>query len=195
LTFTACARRSSSSASRATQPCRRFSPIRVAAVSCSRWETGSNAAAGANETDSEALAVLSQQTPTLADKLLARLHRKALKRGAHFRRLDTDAQHDLRIDLKKLRYAAEFFLPLYATHAPAKRYVARLARLQNSLGRARDITSSRTLLDAIRQDDQPALHLAIGAVTGWQARDQIAVVKTLRKRWRRFEATPAFWGR
>ena len=102
---------------------------------------------------------------------------------------------DLRIDLKKLRYAAEFFLPLYATHAPAKRYVARLARLQTSLGRARDIASSRALLDAIRQDDQAALHLAIGTVTGWQARDQIAVAKTLRKRWRRFKATPAFWGR
>jgi len=148
-----------------------------------------------NEIDSEALAILSQPMPTLADKILARLHRKVLKRGAHFRRLDADAQHDLRIDLKKLRYAAEFFLSLYASHAPAKRYVTRLARLQNSLGRARDITSTRTLLDAVRQDDQPALHLAIGAATGWQARDQIAVVKTVRKRWRRFKATPAFWGR
>ena len=148
-----------------------------------------------NEINSDALAVLSQPMPTLADKILARLHRKTLKRGAHFRQLGTNAQHDLRIDLKKLRYAAEFFLPLYATHAPAKRYVARLARLQNSLGRARDIASSRALLDAIRQDDQPALHLAIGTVTGWQARDQIAVAKTLRKRWRRFKATPAFWSR
>ena len=148
-----------------------------------------------NEIDSEALAVLSQPMPTLADKILTRLHRKALKRGAHFRQLNTDAQHDLRIDLKKLRYAAEFFLPLYAAHAPAKRYVKRLARLQASLGRARDIASTRILLDAIRQDDQPALYLAIGAVAGWQARDQIAMAKTLRKRWRRFKATPAFWGR
>jgi triphosphatase len=148
-----------------------------------------------NEIDSEALALLSQPMPTLADKILARLHRKALKRGAHFRQLNIDAQHDLRIDLKKLRYAAEFFLPLYAAHAPAKRYVRRLARVQASLGRARDIASARILLDAIRQDDQPSLHLAIGAVAGWQARDQIAVVKTLHKRWRRFKATPAFWGR
>jgi triphosphatase len=148
-----------------------------------------------NEIDSEALAVLSQPMPTLADKILTRLHRKALKRGAHFRRLNTDAQHDLRIDLKKLRYAAEFFLPLYATHAPAKRYVSRLARIQASLGRARDIASTPILLDAIRQDHQPALHLAIGAVVGWQARDQLALMKTLRKRWRRFKATPAFWGR
>jgi triphosphatase len=123
------------------------------------------------------------------------LHRKARKRGAHFRQLKTDAQHDLRINLKKLRYAAEFFLPLYATHAPAKRYVKRLARLQASLGSARDIASTRILLDAIRQDDQPALHLAIGAVAGWQARDQMVVAKMLRRRWRRFKATPAFWGR
>jgi CHAD domain-containing protein len=148
-----------------------------------------------NEIESEALAALSQPMPALADKILARRHRKVLRRGAHFRRLDTNAQHDLRIDLKKLRYAAEFFLPLYATHARAKRYVARLARLQNSLGRARDTANIRTLLDVIRQDDQPALHLAVGAMTGWRARDQIAVAKTLRKRWRRFKATPAFWGR
>jgi len=60
---------------------------------------------------------------------------------------------------------------------------------------ARDIATTRILLDAIRQADQPELHLAIGAVAGWQARDQIAVAKTLRKRWRRFKATPAFWGR
>ena len=86
-----------------------------------------------------------------------------MKRGAHFRQLNIDAQHDLRIDLKKLRYAAEFFLPLYATHAPAKRYVARLLRVQASLGRARDISNTRILLDAIRQDDRPPLHLAIGA--------------------------------
>jgi inorganic triphosphatase YgiF len=148
-----------------------------------------------SEIDSEALAVLSQPIPTLADKILARLHRKALKRGAHFRRLKVDEQHDLRIDLKKLRYAADFFLPLYAAHAPAKRYARRLAKVQASLGRARDIASSRILLDAIRQDDQPALHLAIGAAAGWQARDQMAVAKTLRKRWRRFKATSPFWGR
>ncbi|WP_198164028.1 CYTH and CHAD domain-containing protein [Bradyrhizobium jicamae] len=148
-----------------------------------------------NEIGNDALAVLSQPMPTLADKILVRLHRKVLKRGAHFRRLSLDAQHDLRIDLKKLRYAAEFFLPLYAAHTPAKRYMKRLVRLQSSLGSARDIGSAGMLLDTIRQDGQPALHLAIGAVVGWQAHDRMAVTKTLRKRWRRFKATPTFWGR
>ena len=148
-----------------------------------------------NEIGRDALTVLSQPILTLANKILSRLYRKALKRGAHFRQLNNNAQHDLRIDLKKLRYASEFFLPLYAGHASAKRYVARLSKLQGSLGRARDVATTRILLDAIRQAAQPELHLAIGAVAGWQARDQIAVAKTLRKRWRRFKATPAFWGR
>jgi triphosphatase len=148
-----------------------------------------------NEIDSEALALLSQPIPKLADKILTRLHRKALKRGAHFRRLDAGTQHDLRIDLKKLHYAAELFSPLYAAEAAAKRYVSRLTRLKASLGRERDIASTRTLLEAIRHDDQPALQLAIGAVAGWQARDRIALSKSLRRRWRRFKATPAFWGR
>lgn len=147
------------------------------------------------EIDSDALIVLSQPILTFANKSLPRLYRKALKRGAHFRQLNTNAQRDLRIDLKKLRYASEFFLPLYAEHASAKRYVARLSKLQGSLGRARDIATTRILLDEIRQADQPELHLAIGAVAGSQARDQIAMAKTLRRRWRRFKATPAFWGR
>ena len=148
-----------------------------------------------NEIGRDALTVLSQPILTLANKILSRLYRKALKRGAHFRQLNNNAQHDLRIDLKKLRYASEFFLPLYAEHASAKRYVARLSKLQGSLGRARDIATTRILLDAIRQADQPELHLAIGAAAGWQARDQIAVAKALRRRWRQFKATPAFWDR
>ncbi len=108
---------------------------------------------------------------------------------------DIESQHDLRIDLKKLRYATEFFLPLYAASAAARRYAERLAQLQGNLGRAHDIGGTRILLDIIRQEGRPTLHLAIGAIAGWQARDQIAIAKTLRKRWRRFKATPAFWGR
>jgi triphosphatase len=148
-----------------------------------------------NEIDSEALATLSQPMPKLADKILTRLHRKALRRGAHFRQLDAGTQHDLRIDLKKLHYAAELFSPLYAAQAPAKRYVTRLTRLKASLGRVRDIASTRILLDTISQDNQPALQLAIGAVAGWQARDRIALTKTLRRKWRRFKTAPPFWSR
>ncbi|MGN6286011.1 MAG: CYTH and CHAD domain-containing protein [Afipia sp.] len=146
-----------------------------------------------NEIDSEALMVLDQPVSEHAGKILTRLHHKALKRGTDFRHLDFAAQHKLRIDLKKLRYAAEFLSPLYADHAPAKRYAKRLARLQSSLGRVCDIVRNRALLETIRQNDQPMIQFAAGVVAGWQAHDQSAATKVLRKRWRRFKAAGTFW--
>lgn len=146
-----------------------------------------------NDIGSDALITLSQPVAKLSDEILARLHRKVLKRGAHFRHLDYAAQHRLRVDVKKLRYAVEFLLPLYADHAPAKRYAKRLAKLQSGLGRVCDIANSHILLDTIQRNDQPTLHLGVGVVAGWQARDQLAVAKTLRKRWRRFKAAQPFW--
>jgi inorganic triphosphatase YgiF len=148
-----------------------------------------------NEIDRKTLEILSQPILPFASKILARLHRKALKRGAHFKRLDSTMQHKLRVDVKKLRYAAEFLLPLFAERAAVKRYVKRLARLQTALGRACDIASSRILIDAIRRNDQTPLDLAVGVVVGWQTRDQLVVAKMLPKRWRRFKATKAFWDR
>jgi hypothetical protein len=67
-----------------------------------------------SEVPSEALGALTQPASVLAMRVLARLHRKALKEGAHFARLEPEARHDLRVTLKKLRYAAEFFLPVFA---------------------------------------------------------------------------------
>jgi triphosphatase len=146
------------------------------------------------EVSSETLATLTEPASTLAVRVLARLHRKALKEGAHFGRLAPEARHDLRITLKKLRYAAEFFLPIFAGHAPAKRYVARLAKLQDALGHANDSTATRSLLDmAGRAESTPDLHRASGALIGWLARDQLVVAKSLRKLWREFKATPGFW--
>ena len=127
-------------------------------------------------------------------RVLARLHRKALKEGAHFARLQPQARHDLRVTLKKLRYAAEFFLPVFAKDPSAKRWVARLAKLQDALGHAQDSTVTRSLLGVAGQAElTPDLHRAAGAAIGWLARDQVAAAKNLRKRWRDFKATPCFW--
>jgi triphosphatase len=145
------------------------------------------------EVPSEALGTLAEPASTLAVRVLERLHRKALKKGAHFERLQPDARHDLRVTLKNLRYAIEFFLPIFAEHPPAKRYVARLAKFQDALGDANDSTATRSLLGAVGPAGSPDLHRAAGALIGWVARDQLAVAKSLRKRWREFKATPGFW--
>jgi inorganic triphosphatase YgiF len=147
-----------------------------------------------NELTDRSLAALLEPAPAFADRVLTRLHRKALKRGRHFRRLSADARHQLRITLKKLRYATEFFQGLYGRTVDHKRYLVCLAILQDALGHDNDATMTQRFLSTLA--DQPAtpeVHRAIGAVMGWQARDRIEAASRLRKHWRQFTAMPLFW--
>jgi len=116
------------------------------------------------EVPSEALEALTEPASALAVRVLERLHRQALKKGARFARLPPEARHDLRVTLKKLRYATEFFLPVFAGQASAKRYVARLSKLQDALGHANDSTAMRSLLNvAVQAAPTPDVQL-IGIV-------------------------------
>jgi triphosphatase len=64
------------------------------------------------ELENKSLAGLLEPVPILARRVLTRLHRKTLKQGMHFRHLQPEARHKLRIALKKLRYASEFLRTL-----------------------------------------------------------------------------------
>jgi inorganic triphosphatase YgiF len=60
--------------------------------------------------------------------------------------IDDRARHKLRIRVKKLRYASEFFDPLFAARRrERKRFARTLERLQDSLGRMNDIAVHRRL--------------------------------------------------
>ena len=147
-----------------------------------------------NDLDSGSLAVLLEPAPLLADRVLTRLHRKALRRGVGFRHLEPEARHKLRIALKKLRYATEFFCGLYGESAEIRSYLGCLAKLQNALGHANDAAMTQPLVSILASDPVAAeVQRTIGAVIGWQARDRIVIDKTLHKHWRRFRATPPFW--
>jgi len=146
------------------------------------------------EIPAEALSVLSEPVGILAARLLTKLHGKVLKRGSHLRRLDATARHQLRVRLKGLRYASEFFLPLWPG-GTAEHFVGRLARLQTTLGADSDAEATRPLLQAVGQAaSAPELHRAIGAVIGWQACDRQVSLRRLRRRWRRLRTTTPFWG-
>lgn len=143
---------------------------------------------------SEAMAVLAEPADDFAGRVLARTHRQALKRGRGFGHLQPEARHQLRLALKKLRYTAEFFLPLH-DGAAARRYLGRLSRLQEALGLANDAATTQHLIAELRQGKAPGpeLHFAAGAIHGWQSRHTIEAGRKLKKRWRRFEAANPFW--
>jgi inorganic triphosphatase YgiF len=142
---------------------------------------------------SEAMAVLAEPAADFGGRVLAQTHRKALKRGRGFGSLHPEARHQLRLALKKLRYTAEFFLPLHEG-AAARRYLGRLSRLQEALGLANDAATTHQLLADLRGGKAgPELHFAAGAVHGWQSRQTIEAGRKLKRRWRKFEAATPFW--
>ncbi|UXN58287.1 CYTH and CHAD domain-containing protein [Phyllobacterium zundukense] len=147
-----------------------------------------------NDVASEHLGILAGPLPEFAARVLDRLERKAIKRGRHFRHLRPEARHKLRLTLKKLRYATAFFLPLYSGQASSKKYLKQLSRLQEVLGEANDIITTRTLLSDVRERvGSSDVHRAIGAVTGWQKHLELAGAGRLHDRWRKFKRTAPFW--
>jgi triphosphatase len=145
---------------------------------------------------SERSAMLLGPVGTLADRLLADRRKRALKRGAHFARQTATDRHDLRVALKKLRYATEFFRSLYDRKS-VQRYLRHLTELQSALGHLNDVASATELVTRLKGNEGAAIASewgdAAGKVIGWHARDLCEFEPRLRKDWKEFARTPAFW--
>jgi CHAD domain-containing protein len=146
-----------------------------------------------NEPAGGSLPMLLDPAAEFASGAMTRLHRKALKCGAHFRHLDSEARHQLRIALKKLRYTAELFHGVHdGSHA--KTYLSCLSKLQDALGRDNDGAMTQPFLRTLSLDTTaPEVHRTIGAVMGWLARDRIATRPALHRRWQQFRVMRPFW--
>ncbi|WP_420965900.1 CHAD domain-containing protein [Bradyrhizobium sp. B120] len=82
-----------------------------------------------------------------AAALLARRIRKVRKQGKRLQELDPTQRHKLRIRIKKIRYAVEFFKSLYA-HSDHKELAGlsdRLKRIQSALGSLNDFLAHREM--------------------------------------------------
>ncbi|MBK9020444.1 MAG: CYTH and CHAD domain-containing protein [Sulfuritalea sp.] len=100
-----------------------------------------------------------------ATQRLGRLHRKLRRLAAAADPEQPASLHALRIAVKRLRYAMEFFAPL----VPAKafdRALRRLADAQETLGQLNDLTNAGTLLMECAGDD-PRLREAVTLIGGW----------------------------
>jgi CHAD domain-containing protein len=126
--------------------------------------------------------------------VLDQRHAKVERRGQHLRSLDRDELHRLRIAIKKLRYAASFLRPAFASEG-AKAYIEATVRLQGALGAMNDrAVASRMLEDiavAARPSEDvelPLRDLAKQAASGDKRRRQ-----KLREAWKQFKEVERFW--
>jgi CHAD domain-containing protein len=69
--------------------------------------------------------------------------------------LDDEALHALRLEGKRMRYAAELFAPLWPGK-PSRRFVRRLAVLQEALGLANDAATARRLVAELGSPAPPS---------------------------------------
>jgi len=141
----------------------------------------------------DSLPSLAAPATEFATHQLTRLHRKVRKRGRHLRHLPMEDKHQLRIELKKLRYAADLFGGLYEPKSRVRAYTEAASALQEELGHLNDLATAQHLLAKL-DHSAPAPAFASGIVTGWCAHAALAIDKPLLKRWKDFLSTKPFAG-
>lgn len=109
------------------------------------------------------LARLERLAPRFATSLLERDHRRVTKQGKSFATLSAGERHALRIRVKELRYAQDFFASFYPA-ATLKPYLNALAELQDCLGVMNDISVTRRLLD---EAGMKVVSAARQVIDGW----------------------------
>jgi CHAD domain-containing protein len=132
--------------------------------------------------------------PRMLDEYLV----KARKRGRKIDDLDPRNCHRLRISLKKMRYAAEFYGPLFKKKK-VKSYVRKIKELQDLLGALNDAGQVRATLSQLTLDEslspraQADLCFASGLVNGWHCARAMRLGKSALKRWEKFRRVEPFW--
>ncbi len=138
-----------------------------------------------NAVAGEALAALAAPAAGFGQANLARQHRKIARRGKRLAALPPQQRHEIRKQLKKLRYTAEFF-----GGQPAA-YIRAAAALQDRLGAANDAAGAIHLAARL-QDADPATCRAAGIVMGYCGRDMAGDGAALRKAWKKFRRAKIF---
>ncbi len=132
---------------------------------------------------------------SFSEAVLEKAHRKLLKRGKGFAVLDADERHKLRIRIKKVRYASEFFSPLYHVER-GENFLVALRDMQDDLGKLNDVESARGLIDGLATGDAERtrrIARAGGLIIGWHRHAAALRENQLVRHWRRLKKAEPFW--
>ena len=125
-------------------------------------------------------------------------YKQVLKFGRKFKSLSPIERHEVRIALKKLRYAAEFFDAQFPA-SRARAYLTAMKRLQNALGAANDVAVAEDLTQGLVKTvrhgskEAAALQQAAGKVLGWHSRAAADAEADILSLWTTFAKGQPFW--
>ena len=140
----------------------------------------------------------------LAAEQLRRRWKKTLKSGKCLDTLDPQHRHRLRIQAKKLRYAAEFFAPAFPRKKSMRHrrdFVASLQQLQDALGELNDIAVNEKLLEQLgdgedagaKQHGGRIRKAFVGRLSGREEARTAPVLKEAERAYAAFVKSKPFW--
>ncbi|HEY3777508.1 MAG TPA: CHAD domain-containing protein [Rhizomicrobium sp.] len=127
--------------------------------------------------------------------------KKILKKSRQLQKRDARSRHKLRISVKKLRYATEFFASLFAERKQKKvcrRFADTLKSFQESLGKLSDIAGHEKLAHAFAGGDSRGaadsrLSYAMGYLIAQEQKKLPGCVAAANKARRRLSDASPFW--
>ncbi len=129
-----------------------------------------------------------------ANEALQKSWNKVSKRGRRLSKLSIKERHNMRKDLKTLRYQAEFFAGLYP-ESRVKPFLKALKRLQNVFGYLNDAAMAEQLLilPSLKSHPNPLVQKGIGYVVGWH--ENRAAIKWVgaQGQWKDLCSIKPFW--
>ncbi len=141
--------------------------------------------------------VASLRARKLARKVLGRGHRKLVEEAEQLHHHDYHDVHQLRIRIKKLRYATELLAPLFrcsATRRKSKRkYLSRLGAMQQVLGKHNDMVNAGRLLEQLAGNKETDRQTIIAYLRGYADALSRASLADFDTAWQRFVKTKPFW--
>ena len=127
-----------------------------------------------------------------AKSLDKRLKRVLKDGGKKPSALEEESLHPLRIDLKKLRYAAAFFRSLY-TEKSAKPYLKQLGAIQDCLGGLNDALVQSSVLEHLNISRGKTRDRMQGMLDGWHAARIEQGLSHLDREWTTLREMRPFW--
>ncbi len=135
---------------------------------------------------------LTEPASIFAAQCLDHLHRRVRKRGDGLLDLPPEARHEVRIALKNLRYAADFFASAFDRADSVRAYTRAASRLQDALGSFNDMVMVTGLVRRL-DTTEPGPARAAGMIIGWYGRGARMDDSQLLDVWRGFRKAKTFW--
>ena len=140
----------------------------------------------------------SRPVVAVATDILDRRTKKVIKRARDLRALDARDRHRLRIAIKKLRYATEFFASLFDHPKRQERFGKALSDLQDCLGTLNDMMVHANRAHHLahphrRADQQPEKAYAMGFLTGLENAQAPALERAAEQAGKKLTRAHRFW--